>query len=610
MDFDFYLATDFEKLPEAGATSATPHLNLLVMMGEDGQLSGDFRLAITGSREIQLTFAGDDFFPHAALHPFRFIFNIDPEELVIPVNRTTGPWTDLRDLVSAGTAVALASRADHGSSFLEDWSRHGGTATPPPGAAVRWAMVVEDGWNLALHLQGLPMSAATLSSRPSLAADDAPAKLLGRITLEASRFQQLGVESIRPLVYARDPDAAAAAVRKDLRGFMRRLCQLWQRFFTPEYVEGEQVDQLLSHPRSGRVQRPLGARPAAASEPVATRPPAEQDLAGMVVPSELYSSAAVYLSANVRRRIQTSVTAATWQKYLTAWRNFEDFCRAAGSQAAFPISPPVTLDFASYCDLRGVSAASIKSYLGSLSQLQQLIGLPGISIRSQPLLYRFLKGAANLPAPLPHRRRRRRVITLPLLRILGHHLAISSLAAEDRMLFWAAAVAAFFGSLRLGEVLADRIKRPTTWGLLGEDCHPVDDELILRIRSHKASHESGDLVVLFPLGDPSLCPVRHLLALRRARQLTGPLFVRSSGQLWTRQHFTTILQQLAAETGLFGPGETVTGHSFRAGIASALGALGTADGELALREWGRWRSSAFTAYTRQHVAAKRAISTV
>jgi len=605
MDFDFYLSTDFEKLPEATA-SPTPHLNLMVMMGEDGQLTGDFRLALTGSQEFQLMFTGDDFYPHAALHPFRFIFTADPEEVVIPVNRTAGPWTDLRDLVSAGSAMALPNQADHATSFLEDWSQLSG-APSPPGAALRWAVAVEEDGGLALHLQGLPMSAAALTSRPALAADDAPAKLLGRVGLSFTRFRQLGQQSIKPLIYARDPAAAAAAVSRDFRGFARRLVQLWQRFLTPEYVDGEQVDQLLARPRSGRVERPLGSRPPPVSDLAPTAPPADQDLAGRTVPLSLYRSAAAHLGENVRRRVLNSVSPATWAKYLTAWRNYEEFCQFTGAAAAFPISPTQILDFTSYHDLRGVSVTSLKAYIGSLSQLQQLCGLPGISIRGQPLLYRFLKGAENLPAARLPLRRRRRAVSLPLLKILGHHLALSSIPTEDKIFFWTAAVAAFFGSLRLGEILADRVKRPSTLGLRGEDCHPAAGELALRVRSHKAGHAAGDLVVLFPLSDPSLCPVRHLLALCRSKNFSGPLFVRSSGQLWTRQHFSAILQDLANKTGLFGPGETITGHSFRAGIASALGALGTADGELALREWGRWRSFAFTAYTRQHVAAKRAI---
>ena len=37
-------------------------------------------------------------------------------------------------------------------------------------------------------------------------------------------------------------------------------------------------------------------------------------------------------------------------------------------------------------------AATVKSYIGSLSQVQQLIGLPGISVNQRPLLKRFLKG--------------------------------------------------------------------------------------------------------------------------------------------------------------------------------------------------------------------------
>ena len=58
-------------------------------------------------------------------------------------------------------------------------------------------------------------------------------------------------------------------------------------------------------------------------------------------------------------------------------------------------------------------------------------------------------------------------------------------------------------------------------------------------------------------------------------------------------------------TGLLKEGETITGHSFRAGILSALGALGSPEAVLALKEWGRWRSPAYEAYTKRTVSAKQ-----
>lgn len=606
MELNFYVASDFEKVPDIPTSSSQLHLSLLAMVGQTGNLTDDFRLVITGPKEVQMEFLGDDFYPHAVLHPFRFVVSLEPEELVIPVNGVASPWFNLRDLVAAGQVAALPTQMNGEANFLASWSKHQGDASPP-GAAVRWIVAVEKDNGMALHLQGVPLSTTALESRPTLGRDDAPAKLLARLPLTVDRIRCLSQESVKPLLYAVEPAKASKAIENNLAGFIRQLCRLWQRFIVPEYLDGEEMDRVMAQPRAGRVARPYGTPRAAPSQPTAGPPPSSQDLAGSWLPLTLYASIAENLSRNVREKIISSVSESTWNRYLTAWRLYEAFCTAHSIAPSLPIPDPRILDLASWLSMRPLSAATVKTYIGSLSQIQQLANLPGISVNGRPLLKRFLKGLERDPEPAPIRRRARRAVSLPLLRILGHYLAGAELAEGERQMFWAVALAAFFGSLRIGELLADKVKRPASPGLLWADISWVGEELFLRIRSHKTGHESGDLIILFPLQDKSICPVTAFRRLAAGPPRCGPVFTRAGGGLWTKQHFSSILQHLMQLTNLLERGEAITGHSFRAGIPSALGALGTADSRIALTEWGRWRSGAFAAYTRQHVAAKRAI---
>ena len=66
MDLDFYVASDFEKVPDIPTSSGQLHLSLLAMVGQTGNLTDDFRLVITGPKEVQMEFLGDDFYPHPA----------------------------------------------------------------------------------------------------------------------------------------------------------------------------------------------------------------------------------------------------------------------------------------------------------------------------------------------------------------------------------------------------------------------------------------------------------------------------------------------------------------------------------------------------------------
>ena len=131
-------------------------------------------MTLTGPRCVTVDFHGSDFFPHATLAPFQFEYQVDPDDLDFAVNRVSTPWVDLPDLVQEGTVVATT---DGDIQFEAKWAAHSGDNNPP-GAALRWLIAVEDDDSIALHLQGLPASAA-VNSKPGLRRDDAPARFLG-----------------------------------------------------------------------------------------------------------------------------------------------------------------------------------------------------------------------------------------------------------------------------------------------------------------------------------------------------------------------------------------------------------------------------------------------
>ena len=164
----------FTEHPRAEHGIRKPHLNLLAKVGPQAQLVDDFRVALTGPKCVTVDFHGSDFFPHAALAPFQFEYQVDPDDLDFLVNRLSTPWKDLPDLVHSGDIVATTDGDDH---FEVKWALHSGDSNPP-GAALRWIVAVEDDDSIALHLQGLPPSAA-VNSKPGLRRDDAPARFLG-----------------------------------------------------------------------------------------------------------------------------------------------------------------------------------------------------------------------------------------------------------------------------------------------------------------------------------------------------------------------------------------------------------------------------------------------
>ena len=163
--------TAFTEHPRAEHGLRKVHLNLLAKVGPQAQLVDDFRIALTGPKCVTVDFHGSDFFPHVALAAHRFEYQVDPDDLAFPVNRLATPWVDLLDLVNSGEVAATTDGTDE---FAAKWMSHSSDANPPA-AALRWLIAVEDDDSLALHLQGLPASAAMEDSKPGLRRDDAPA---------------------------------------------------------------------------------------------------------------------------------------------------------------------------------------------------------------------------------------------------------------------------------------------------------------------------------------------------------------------------------------------------------------------------------------------------
>ena len=48
----------------------------------------------------------------------------------------------------------------------------------------------------------------------------------------------------------------------------------------------------------------------------------------------------------------------------------------------------------------------------------------------------------------------KKAMSLPLLKLLGHEIAKADWTPENKAVVWSACTTAFFGSLRMGEILA------------------------------------------------------------------------------------------------------------------------------------------------------------
>ena len=327
------------------------------------------------------------------------------------------------------------------------------------------------------------------------------------------------------------------------------------------------------------------------------------------------SVAASVTAAALRGLVSASLARSTWSKYGSGWSAFCAFEAHHDTVFPWPLSPGVIRAFVVWClSVRGLQPTTAKAYLSALRFVSLLKGFPPPPPKSDPLLAVIFSGAAHVPWSAPIRPSTRRVVTFPLLLTIGHRLAQAGWDPISRQTVWAACTTAFFASARLGELLASSaVSHDPTADLLWRDVvFHSPTAVLLGLKSPKSADPRGEFLDLFSFPGYNCCPVLALVALWRLHTAAGmtcldaPVFRFRSGRNLTTTHLNELLAALLAD--ICSPGiNTITCHSFRAGLPSILTLFPDLVSEDDIKGWGRWRSDAYQRYCRLQLGQKRAI---
>ena len=205
----------------------------------------------------------------------------------------------------------------------------------------------------------------------------------------------------------------------------------------------------------------------------------------------------------------------------------------------------------------------------------------------------------------------RKAMSLPILKLLGHQLATSQLSDDSKRVIWSASVIAFFGPFRLGEILSKNEKSFNPMEtLLWRDIRFYKDSVLIRVKIPKNRNPNGEFIDLFEFKHHNCCPVETLLNLKSSKtnKITdnSPVFMFESGTLLTPRAMSHTIRSLL-EPKLGSAASMLSGHSFRAGIPSALSNHPELASDEEIKAWGRWDSSACNVYKRLNMNKKRAI---
>jgi hypothetical protein len=311
--------------------------------------------------------------------------------------------------------------------------------------------------------------------------------------------------------------------------------------------------------------------------------------------------------------MNSSLSKSSWAKYSSALNAFACFEKEAKQISTWPLDIETCRSFVIWChSVRKLPHSSIKSYLSGIKFVHNLRGFPCHHISEDFIISQLLKGAEHISMAIPSSNTRR-VVTFPLLTNLGSRIAATDWDPLTKQVFWAASTCAFFGTLRMGEILAssESAHSPASDLTWADVKASSPSSILIRVKQPK-SGEKAEYVDLFEFPGYGCCPVQALKNLKEKQIKAGvydtslPVFRFGNGRYLTMSQLNSTLSLLLADICVPGV-SSITCHSFRAGIPSTLALFPELHTDDLIKGWGRWASDCYTRYTRLKLPQKQNI---
>ena len=154
----------------------------------------------------------------------------------------------------------------------------------------------------------------------------------------------------------------------------------------------------------------------------------------------------------------TSVTSETQSNYATATRHYIAAEKALGSSFSHPPTDSEMVYLVAYLINEGLKAPTIRNYLAGIRYYLLSLGIPNppkIPTLAEQMIAGLVKDTRN---PLLQAvKKTRKAISIDMLKLLEHAIAINSgWSLYEKSLRWAVMLTAFWGSFRMGGLLAKK----------------------------------------------------------------------------------------------------------------------------------------------------------
>lgn len=305
---------------------------------------------------------------------------------------------------------------------------------------------------------------------------------------------------------------------------------------------------------------------------------------------------------------------STWSNYRTAERMLLTCSKIKKRKLELPLGEREVLIFVNWLvNDKKLKISTINNYLSGLRQLHILRGHGEPSLRKGRVGL-VLNGKMNMDilAKKTVVRQKRLPVTISVMRLLKATLRDSQLPVMDKLATWSVCCLAFHGCFRIHELLCrETMDFDPRTVLLNEDLiilEEVTPVIQVWLKWPKEEKHGAEFTVEVFSDGSDQCPVR---ALRKwwscgpVREDGLPAFRLHDGSALTGRWLNDTLRTLLDPHMDFKKG-AITGHSFRAGVPTMMGAAGFADSEM--RKVGRWSSRAFEFYAKVPRVSRRQVA--
>lgn len=204
--------SQFDQFPGERGSDGVLSGHLLVQISDGGQVEDHYRVALTGSSRLTITFNLNLLLPHPELGHFEITAEKAPADIRFKTNSTVSKWENLEDLAAAEALIVSTSEEEDAEETLRTAWKRAASGSSPPAAALRWSLQASAESGFEVVLQALPASARSLRGDARLMADSCRTVELAR--WPAASRMTAGGDAPLPLLFAEDPVAAAAGIAK------------------------------------------------------------------------------------------------------------------------------------------------------------------------------------------------------------------------------------------------------------------------------------------------------------------------------------------------------------------------------------------------------------